>query len=235
MRGEYRSFTRNFRSAWELPPRARRIPISYSLRFFAYGTTSACAENTCVRFRFSSGSGNYLRVRGEYALRRPRHDQLWELPPRARRILPLGPSTLTWTGTTSACAENTTFVHTSREKCGNYLRVRGEYITSVYMIEYGMELPPRARRILRQRRQMTVRLGTTSACAENTIPPITPISTGWNYLRVRGEYAFMLAQGSRRSELPPRARRIPGTDTTDGILAGTTSACAENTAGQSMF
>ena len=53
------------------------------------GTTSACAENTSHQFTGGSIRGNYLRVRGEY------HLEVWmdqlgkELPPRARRILPL--------------------------------------------------------------------------------------------------------------------------------------------------
>ena len=31
-------------------------------------------------------------------------------------------------------------------------------------------------------------LGTTSACAENTVPSGTTVLIGRNYLRVRGEY-----------------------------------------------
>ena len=50
------------------------------------------------------------------------------------------------------------------------------------------ELPPRARRIQRANQWCGKMVGTTSACAENTIPTTIPTSTGWNYLRVRGEY-----------------------------------------------
>ena len=53
-------------------------------------------------------------------------------------------------------------------KCGNYLRVRGEYPTFCRFWSKPMELPPRARRI----------------------PPLWEILSHqcWNYLRVRGEY-----------------------------------------------
>ena len=50
----------------ELPPRARRIHGGNIQRPIAFGTTSACAENTGIfpaRYRHQ---GNYLRVRGEY-------------------------------------------------------------------------------------------------------------------------------------------------------------------------
>ena len=52
----------------------------------------------------------------------------------------------------------------------NYLRVRGEYA----LVESGdplkMELPPRARRILVFHLSGALDGGTTSACAENTLP-----------------------------------------------------------------
>ena len=41
----------------------------------------------------------------------------------------------------------------------------------------------------------------------------------------------MLAHGSRRSELPPRARRILYLNGWLEAVGGTTSACAENTMG----
>ena len=91
------------------------------------------------------------------------------------------------------------------------------------------ELPPRARRIRARRGDKPSRLGTTSACAENTrfgvwVPPVAG-----NYLRVRGEYTQRVRGVGAPLELPPRARRIPGNSgmTLDSI--GTTSACAENT------
>ena len=98
-----------------------------------------------------------------------------------------------------------------------------------------MELPPRARRI--QAHGMGSRLdgGTTSACAENTYGPAGGCGCDRNYLRVRGEYAFMLAHGSRRSELPPRARRILYLNGWLEAVGGTTSACAENTPIRGIF
>ena len=50
-----------------------------------------------------------------------------------------------------------------------------------------------------------------------------------NYLRVRGEYTGSTSYGGVLSELPPRARRIHAGADTIQRLAGTTSACAENT------
>ena len=51
-----------------------------------------------------------------------------------------------------------------------------------------MELPPRARRILRITEGKPKVGGTTSACAENTMGyRLSDLGPG-NYLRVRGEY-----------------------------------------------
>ena len=73
--------------------------------------------------------------------------------------------------------------------------------------------------------------GTTSACAENTTRVLFIHVQKWNYLRVRGEYLMGEIRNQEDLELPPRARRIRG-DIVQGFHAGgTTSACAENTAG----
>ena len=91
------------------------------------------------------------------------------------------------------------------------------------------ELPPRARRILEEFKEFLKKQGTTSACAENTLPPPKLVNQKRNYLRVRGEYmgdAYQLAQAL---ELPPRARRIQQGATILRKGGGTTSACAENT------
>ena len=50
---------------------------------------------------------NYLRVRGEYMGIQAFDSEGKELPPRARRILPLDTHIIVMQGTTSACAENT--------------------------------------------------------------------------------------------------------------------------------
>ena len=70
------------------------------------------------------------------------------------------------------------------------------------------ELPPRARRILAQDLKLPILGGTTSACAENTVDRTDIRVPTWNYLRVRGEYAFLIAHDDSFRELPPRARRI---------------------------
>ena len=162
VRGEYRIRIGTTKFEKELPPRARRIPRAAFSTWIPTGTTSACAENTCLsrlpsrklwnylrvrgeyvqEARTILNRGNYLRVRGEYFHRKPGLLKTRELPPRARRIL--------------AAAE--------------------------------VELPPRARRIRFPLDVYLIIQGTTSACAENTQP--IGSTTHWqrNYLRVRGEY-----------------------------------------------
>ena len=71
------------------------------------GTTSACAENTVYVASKETLLGNYLRVRGEYAIDEAAQRLREELPPRARRIHPGWPTNGANQGTTSACAENT--------------------------------------------------------------------------------------------------------------------------------
>ena len=90
----------------------------------------------------------------------------------------------------------------------NYLRVRGEYLSSTPTASSQLELPPRARRIPGSLIRSKVETGTTSACAENTIGVNLPIGSYWNYLRVRGEYPDTSPGAPIPPELPPRARRI---------------------------
>ena len=71
----------------ELPPRARRIRRDCLYGHAQHGTTSACAENTRSDRGGALFVGNYLRVRGEYALLPELFLLKSELPPRARRIL----------------------------------------------------------------------------------------------------------------------------------------------------
>ena len=70
------------------------------------------------------------------------------------------------------------------------------------------ELPPRARRILIHDTEAGPRIGTTSACAENTVFRASATATWRNYLRVRGEYNSGFRPSFFHLELPPRARRI---------------------------
>ena len=52
---------------------------------------------------------------------------------------------------------------------GNYLRVRGEYSPKASSTWPQSELPPRARRIQVVENRNQHHIGTTSACAENTV------------------------------------------------------------------
>ena len=92
-----------------------------------------------------------------------------ELPPRARRIRAAAVLASLDDGTTSACAENTDDHASEACHTRNYLRVRGEYAAGL-LIRFGCkELPPRARRIHVPINSETELIGTTSACAENTM------------------------------------------------------------------
>ena len=86
--------------------------------------------------------------------------------------------------------------------------MRGEYRRFATIVQNALELPPRARRIQRCVAEEHSQLGTTSACAENTI---CGAGVAWhlgNYLRVRGEYGTITPCAKVNTELPPRARRI---------------------------
>ena len=107
--------------------------------------------------------------------------------------------------------------------------MRGEYLFGTEDTQKFAELPPRARRIRSLRFGTPWAIGTTSACAENTVFEEETGRLPRNYLRVRGEYAISSGLVKPLMELPPRPRRIHP----DGVRmlsdAGTTSACAENT------
>ena len=170
MRGEYLGGLAGNTKFLELPPRARRIQSCQVNIPIGNGTTSACAENTEWCVMHIENERNYLRVRGEYGWGREALSYCGELPPRARRIQHEHNAYDPKTGTTSACAENTSessrLVNSSR----NYLRVRGEYPPGAEDPQKWGELPPRARRILLDSRNLLIQPGTTSACAENTCP-----------------------------------------------------------------
>ena len=168
-------------------------------------------------------------MRGEYYPSTASRTHSTELPPRARRILELCNNFQPFSGTTSACAENTLLRRFRRRLSGNYLRVRGEYEGRVWGGSTSGELPPRARRIPGRRLFQHPPFGTTSACAENTFGGGVVVVVRWNYLRVRGEYHTHSNPPSVSVELPPRARRIPFNIEAGHVPQGTTSACAENT------
>ena len=192
----------------ELPPRARRIRILDEYTIGLHGTTSACAENTGITLHRRSRYRNYLRVRGEYAVFFDRLREFEELPPRARRIRNIADQRPIKTGTTSACAENTSAQTAVFPAAWNYLRVRGEYYLDLIMGTSFAELPPRARRIQPLDPGPVDIGGTTSACAENTDQFGLRVVASGNYLRVRGEYHGWGVICWATWELPPRARRI---------------------------
>ena len=127
-------------------------------------------------------------MRGEYYEPGQPDRTVQELPPRARRIQRREGLLAFHGGTTSACAENTALLIVAVVLTGNYLRVRGEYLLIIPIGKLLRELPPRARRILNIFLNICTELGTTSACAENTLRISQVDSRLGNYLRVRGEY-----------------------------------------------
>ena len=169
MRGEYEQQPCSQVLTMELPPRARRIRDFSDLLHHYLGTTSACAENTDDHASEACHTRNYLRVRGEYAAGLLIRFGCKELPPRARRIQCCEGGGDDAGGTTSACAENTPRTVGRSSNPGNYLRVRGEYIRGWGSTTRVEELPPRARRIHLSKMSARAMMGTTSACAENTI------------------------------------------------------------------
>ena len=229
MRGEYSSINLRDKLSQELPPHARRIRLRWLGRIRCRGTTSACAENTPLATQRRTATANYLRMRGEYYEPSLEPSGEPELPPHARRIRKTDPTVNRFFGTTSACAENTPIRTGQRHPRENYLRMRGEYPTGVTSMNFGVELPPHARRIRGVFYRNIRVLGTTSACAENTVIS----DRGWqvirNYLRMRGEYGLPPFYALTCLELPPHARRILCTINCAGHVRGTTSACAENT------
>ena len=173
------------------------------------GTTSAYAENAATAASSTPTPGNYLRIRGEYRREATVILDVTELPPRARRIPNIRGLAFD--------------IHR------NYLRVRGEYLNRPgNWYDHG-ELPPRARRIQETGRLPRRSIGTTSACAENTVSGSVGVLYTRNYLRVRGEYCLAKKPHGLHTELPPRARRIPWGFSYAMLAHGTTSACAENT------
>ena len=88
--------------------------------------------------------------------------------------------------------------------------MRGEYRWVTRAAVLIGELPPRARRIRELRKTELSKLGTTSACAENTQKTAYDYKDAGNYLRVRGEYMAKALTRDDVVELPPRARRIQG-------------------------
>ena len=168
VRGEYFPAAGQHSTVPELPPRARRIPRNPLLRPRKLGTTSACAENTQEIGSLAYITGNYLRVRGEYAAAFRSKTAALELPPCTRRIHKATICEPPNDGTTSACAENTVNIGCNRLDFRNYLRVRGKYNPARSTSQSEMELPPRARKIQSRQVNIPIGNGTTSACAENT-------------------------------------------------------------------
>ena len=66
MRGEYPSWSPDWKRLAELPPHARRILMIVLVKALYVGTTSACAENTWGSPMGGCIVWNYLRMRGEY-------------------------------------------------------------------------------------------------------------------------------------------------------------------------
>ena len=150
MRGEEekpRSATSQTR---ELPPHARRRVRSANHRRRPRGITSACAEKRAGLRLTPRPRRNYLRMRGEEAIKSTIVGPGTELPPHARRRASIYDKCCAWTGITSACAEKSENNPAPQHHQRNYLRMRGEEFARLAVPGLLVELPPHARRRVQQ-------------------------------------------------------------------------------------
>ena len=130
-------------------------------------------------------------------------------------------------GITSAYAEKSTPYVTCAHPKRNYLRIRGEELSSVPGSARLLELPPHTRRRDGLAKKSLNRQGITSAYAEKSSASCTAGSASRNYLRIRGEELALIDGLDSTLELPPHTRRRAGTNRRFGEPPGITSAYAE--------
>ena len=109
-------------------------------------------------------------------------------------------------GITSACAEQTSTSGAPTARRRDHLRVCGADHSPVSRCSSPPGSPPRVRSRPQERGRRRIRLGITSACAEQTWTRSPPCSCPWDHLRVCGADAMaepdpLLERGS-----PPRVR-----------------------------
>ena len=187
MRGEEDWINNQLIYDLELPPHARRRVPAGKFDHSAFGITSACAEKSARPYVWGPPARNYLRMRGEEQRHLGTTQTDPELPPHARRRARSNFTVISGGGITSACAEKSRLEYRPYHPHRNYLRMRGEEERLMSARAAVMELPPHARRRVGSRLLEHLLQGITSACAEKRAPAASWNSSGWNYLRMRGE------------------------------------------------
>ena len=191
------------------PPRVRSRRRPQTCRRPARGITSACAEQTLRTVWTLRCHRDHLRVCG--ADRGVVMALAYRLgsPPRVRSR-PADPDDAGISvGITSACAEQTTTTTLWAEPPGDHLRVCGVDHLPSDAVRIAAGSPPRVRSRHHYRCVPCVRVGITSACAEQTPSSGRRSIRNWDHLRVCGADAMRKRRRFRRQWI--------------------TSACAEQT------
>ena len=214
------------------PPRVRSRPPRLNQTCIPVGITSACAEQT-KSARVPPGPGwDHLRVCGADTVGDGRDAVHWGSPPRVRSRHDWFYGAGARVGITSACAEQTPLIASSRRPSWDHLRVCGADLASNGRTCATLGSPPRVRS-----RQSLVSLhgcavGITSACAEQTSPILGKSWLLRDHLRVCGADKALQQVPEVRTGSPPRVRSRPWNRCCPRFRAGITSACAEQTQGR---
>ena len=217
------------------PPRVRsRLQRQHQLQQ-GTGITSACAEQTATCSTAASSKGDHLRVCGaDNALGAAGVVTLGS-PPRVRSRpqrpdLHIGPR-----GITSACAEQTRAPCPPPARSWDHLRVCGADAppTSLRMMPLGS--PPRVRSRRHQETHVSLAVGITSACAEQTVRGRPSVRRRRDHLRVCGADAAPPLMPLSFLGSPPRVRSRHLGIELPVFIPGITSACAEQTSYDTIF
>ena len=211
------------------PPRVRSRHIAPGEPGHVDGITSACAEQTTFTGAVFRTSEDHLRVCGADVFRLSGTLETPGSPPRVRSRQPSRAWMVAPDGITSACAEQTGFLHCDAARSWDHLRVCGADYPIHRPARRRRGSPPRVRSRHVGGRRTGRPVGITSACAEQTSFARRSSSAMRDHLRVCG------ADDGHRTDMtlddgsPPRVRSRLPRSARSGTSAGITSACAEQT------
>ena len=168
------------------PPRVRSRHAEAAASPAHRRITSACAEQTGVPVEAGNVLGDHLRVCGADANYTPGMGDVVGSPPRVRSRRCLRCSLPHRCRITSACAEQTAIIMENGSNHGDHLRVCGADTASDLNVAVPTGSPPRVRSRLLRWFRCILRVGITSACAEQTRPVTRRVITPWDHLRVCG-------------------------------------------------
>ena len=211
------------------PPRVRSRHVHVRVGFGWRGITSACAEQTStpvtpttrprdhLRVCGADGSLLFLSIGGEGS------------PPRVRSRLGLFRFGNLESGITSACAEQTCIRWPTSAVRWDHLRVCGADVAPTGSGAISGGSPPRVRSRRAGLACLELRVGITSACAEQTLAAICSIMADRDHLRVCGADSVPCRKPWNHAGSPPRVRSRLVLDDNAIHRHGITSACAEQT------